>query len=221
MPARRNLVRNSSAEHQGRGNTHPPTRDHERKITPYPMPLLAGRRQLIVYRAFFEPGVYGWPEHACRGCSFVADEVVHVAHLQVWPGSRRSVRSHWSWSYPEVLKKEAEVVQVGRFSRDWPLSSAGHRSLEVEPNDRSLTSGVLLRTGRADKLRKPRPAAAPRLRRARRRHPAREQQRLVRRPPRPPVARYLSIWGSLAQAAACPLCRRIPSSREKRCCESG
>src|ERR1044072_267519 len=31
--------------------------------------LFAGRRQLIVYRAFFEPGVFGWPEHACRGCS--------------------------------------------------------------------------------------------------------------------------------------------------------
>src|SRR3954465_11420983 len=34
--------------------------------------LVDGRRQLIVYRAFFEPGVYGWPEHACVGCSFVA-----------------------------------------------------------------------------------------------------------------------------------------------------
>src|SRR6186997_74947 len=40
-----------------------------------------GRRQLIVYRAFFEPGVYGWPEQACRGCSFVADQVAHLAHL--------------------------------------------------------------------------------------------------------------------------------------------
>src|SRR5262245_11529809 len=29
--------------------------------------LFEGRRQLIVYRAFFEPGVYGWPDHACRG----------------------------------------------------------------------------------------------------------------------------------------------------------
>ena len=37
--------------------------------------LFEGRRQLIVYRAFFEPGVFGWPEHACRGCSFVADQV--------------------------------------------------------------------------------------------------------------------------------------------------
>ena len=43
--------------------------------------LFDGRRQLIVYRAFFEPGVYGWPEHACRGCSMVADQVAHVAHL--------------------------------------------------------------------------------------------------------------------------------------------
>nr|WP_088141312.1 DUF899 domain-containing protein [Achromobacter xylosoxidans] len=43
--------------------------------------LFDGRRQLIVYRAFFEPGVYGWPEHACRGCSMVADQVAHLAHL--------------------------------------------------------------------------------------------------------------------------------------------
>ena len=43
--------------------------------------LFDGRRQLIVYRAFFEPGVFGWPEHACRGCSMVADQVAYVAHL--------------------------------------------------------------------------------------------------------------------------------------------
>jgi predicted dithiol-disulfide oxidoreductase (DUF899 family) len=43
--------------------------------------LFVGRRQLIVYRAFFEPGVFGWPDHACRGCSMVADQVAHVAHL--------------------------------------------------------------------------------------------------------------------------------------------
>ena len=43
--------------------------------------LFGGRRQLIVYRAFFEPGVFGWPEHACRGCSLAADHVAHLAHL--------------------------------------------------------------------------------------------------------------------------------------------
>jgi predicted dithiol-disulfide oxidoreductase (DUF899 family) len=43
--------------------------------------LFEGRRQLIVYRAFFEPGVSGWPARACRGCSMVADQVAHLAHL--------------------------------------------------------------------------------------------------------------------------------------------
>ena len=43
--------------------------------------LFEGRRQLIVYRAFFEPGVFGWSEHACRGCSLGADQVAHLAHL--------------------------------------------------------------------------------------------------------------------------------------------
>src|SRR6202171_4028648 len=45
--------------------------------------LFEGRRQLIVYRAFFEPGVHGWPEHGCVGCSLMADQVAHVAHLNV------------------------------------------------------------------------------------------------------------------------------------------
>jgi predicted dithiol-disulfide oxidoreductase (DUF899 family) len=43
--------------------------------------LFEGRRQLIVYRAFFEPGVHGWPEHACIGCSLGADQVSHLSHL--------------------------------------------------------------------------------------------------------------------------------------------
>jgi predicted dithiol-disulfide oxidoreductase (DUF899 family) len=43
--------------------------------------LFGGRRQLIVYRAFFEPGVNGWPDHACIGCSLMADQVANLAHL--------------------------------------------------------------------------------------------------------------------------------------------
>src|SRR4249920_1298104 len=43
--------------------------------------LFAGRTQLIVYRAFFEPGVHGWPDHACIGCSMVADQVANLSHL--------------------------------------------------------------------------------------------------------------------------------------------
>jgi len=43
--------------------------------------LFEGRRQLVVYRAFFEPGVHGWPDHACTGCSLMADQVADVVHL--------------------------------------------------------------------------------------------------------------------------------------------
>ena len=43
--------------------------------------LFEGRRQLILYRFFYEPGVAGWPESGCPGCSFMADQVANLAHL--------------------------------------------------------------------------------------------------------------------------------------------
>jgi predicted dithiol-disulfide oxidoreductase (DUF899 family) len=51
--------------------------------------LFDGRRQLLVYRAFIEPGtgdddvpgLPGWPEHGCVGCSLMADHIGHLAHL--------------------------------------------------------------------------------------------------------------------------------------------
>src|SRR3954452_16068034 len=43
--------------------------------------LFAGRRQLIVYRFFYEPGVASFPESGCPGCSFLADQVADLAHL--------------------------------------------------------------------------------------------------------------------------------------------
>jgi predicted dithiol-disulfide oxidoreductase (DUF899 family) len=50
--------------------------------------LFEGRRQLIVYRAFFEPDVFGWPDHACRGCSLGADQVSHLARPRHHPRLR-------------------------------------------------------------------------------------------------------------------------------------
>src|SRR5689334_4141951 len=41
--------------------------------------LFEGRRQLIVYRFFYDPDVNGWPEKGCPGCSLVADQVAHPA----------------------------------------------------------------------------------------------------------------------------------------------
>ena len=43
--------------------------------------LFEGRRQLVVYRFFYDPDVRGWPERGCGGCSFLADQVAHPAHL--------------------------------------------------------------------------------------------------------------------------------------------
>jgi predicted dithiol-disulfide oxidoreductase (DUF899 family) len=49
--------------------------------------LFEGRRQLIVYRAFYGPEVTtyaeggSYPQRACVGCSFVADQVSNLAHL--------------------------------------------------------------------------------------------------------------------------------------------
>jgi predicted dithiol-disulfide oxidoreductase (DUF899 family) len=43
--------------------------------------LFEGRRQLVIYRFFFEPGVGTWPDGGCVGCSLMADQVADVRHL--------------------------------------------------------------------------------------------------------------------------------------------
>ncbi len=43
--------------------------------------LFDGRRQLVVYRFFFEPGATGWPERGCYGCSMMADQLSNLVHL--------------------------------------------------------------------------------------------------------------------------------------------
>src|SRR6202012_152311 len=43
--------------------------------------LFAGRRQLILYHFMFAPGVDGWPEAGCPGCSFFVDQIGHPAHF--------------------------------------------------------------------------------------------------------------------------------------------
>jgi predicted dithiol-disulfide oxidoreductase (DUF899 family) len=73
--------------------------------------LFEGRRQLIVYRAFMDPGVSGWPEHGCIGCSMMADQVAHVAHLNrrnttlafASRGSQRDlarIKARMGWTMP-------------------------------------------------------------------------------------------------------------------------
>ena len=98
--------------------------------------LFDGRRQLIVYRAFFEPGVYGWPDHACVGCSMVADQVAHVAHLNARDttlafASRapqadiERVKARMGWEMPVVhdhgrLRRRLRRRRVARHERVHP-----------------------------------------------------------------------------------------------------
>jgi predicted dithiol-disulfide oxidoreductase (DUF899 family) len=73
--------------------------------------LFEGRRQLIVYRYFYEPGVAGWPDSGCPGCSMVADQVAHLAHLNARDTTLAFVsrapqvdiarwRAHMGWEIP-------------------------------------------------------------------------------------------------------------------------
>ncbi|MBN8866250.1 MAG: DUF899 domain-containing protein [Solirubrobacterales bacterium] len=43
--------------------------------------MFQGRRQLVVYRFFYDPDVKGWPEVGCPGCSMLADQVADPVHL--------------------------------------------------------------------------------------------------------------------------------------------
>ena len=104
--------------------------------------LFDGRRQLIVYRAFFEPGVHGWPDQACRGCSMVADQVAHIAHLNARDTTlafvsrapqadiaRLKQRMEWKMPWYTITDNVAVGNGVGTVSTVTFAKSAGHAGL--------------------------------------------------------------------------------------------
>jgi len=44
--------------------------------------LFEGRSQLVLYHFMFAPGVDGWPDAGCPGCSMVGDQIANLAHLR-------------------------------------------------------------------------------------------------------------------------------------------
>src|SRR4051812_8558122 len=44
--------------------------------------LFDGRRQLIVYRFFFDPDMSSYPERGCKGCSMMVDQLGNLLHLR-------------------------------------------------------------------------------------------------------------------------------------------
>jgi predicted dithiol-disulfide oxidoreductase (DUF899 family) len=43
--------------------------------------LFEGRRQLVLYHFMFAPGVEGWPEAGCPGCTMMVDQFSDLRHL--------------------------------------------------------------------------------------------------------------------------------------------
>jgi predicted dithiol-disulfide oxidoreductase (DUF899 family) len=105
--------------------------------------LFDGRRQLILYHFMFAPGVDGWPEAGCPGCSFVVDHIGHLAHLHARKTSL-------------VLVSRAPLASIKRYKRrmgwtvPWFSSSASDFNNDFGlTTDRGETFGlsVFLRDG--------------------------------------------------------------------------
>jgi len=117
---------------------------------------------LIVYRAFFEPGVYGWPEHACVGRSMVADQVAHVAHLNARDTTLvfvshaaqtdiERVKARMGWEMPWYTTTDGSMS-----TSVWTSGTARTRSSETAMGCSALTSSTTGRRGTRDHLELPR-----------------------------------------------------------------
>jgi predicted dithiol-disulfide oxidoreductase (DUF899 family) len=79
--------------------------------------MFEGRRQLILYHFMFAPGVDGWPDAGCDGCSMVADQIPHLAHIHAR-----------DTSFAMVSLAPIEKIEAYRQRMGWEIpwySSAG------------------------------------------------------------------------------------------------
>jgi predicted dithiol-disulfide oxidoreductase (DUF899 family) len=79
--------------------------------------LFDGRRQLILYHFMFAPGVHGWPDAGCPGCSMFVDQIGELAHFHARDTSFALV------SLAPLAKIEAYRKRMG-WTIPW-FSSAG------------------------------------------------------------------------------------------------
>ena len=69
--------------------------------------LFAGRRQLLLYHFMFAPGIEGWPDAGCDGCTMFVDQIGHLAHLHARDTSFALV------SRAPIAKLEAYRARMG------------------------------------------------------------------------------------------------------------
>lgn len=99
--------------------------------------LFDGRRQLLVYRAFFDPDLDGWPDRGCVGCSLMADHVGHLAHLNARDTTlvyasrggqaelqRITQRNGWRHPWFTILPSPGIEFDVDFGVRDWHGTNA-------------------------------------------------------------------------------------------------
>jgi predicted dithiol-disulfide oxidoreductase (DUF899 family) len=110
--------------------------------------LFHGRRQLIVYRAFLDPGVHGWPEHGCVGCSLMADHIGNLAHLNARDttlvyASRGSqadiarIKARMGWDHPwYTIVPGGETDVDGTFDTDFGVDEWHGTNAFIREGDR-------------------------------------------------------------------------------------
>jgi predicted dithiol-disulfide oxidoreductase (DUF899 family) len=69
--------------------------------------LFEGRRQLVLYHFMYAPGVGGWPDAGCPGCSLFIDQVSHLSHLNARDTSFCAV-SLGPWEKLQAYQKRME-----------------------------------------------------------------------------------------------------------------
>jgi predicted dithiol-disulfide oxidoreductase (DUF899 family) len=90
--------------------------------------LFEGRSQLLLYHFMFAPGVDGWPDAGCDGCSMVADQIPHLAHLHARDtsfamvslapiGKLEAYRERMGWAIPWYTSAGSD------FNRDFGVTT--------------------------------------------------------------------------------------------------
>jgi predicted dithiol-disulfide oxidoreductase (DUF899 family) len=121
--------------------------------------LFAGRRQLILYHFMFAPGVCGWPDAGCEGCSWYTDNIASLAHLHARDTSLVLVsraplpnilayRTRMGWTLPWVSSAGTDFnVDFGVTTPDREISGTS-----VFLRDGSEVFHTYFTTGRGDEM---------------------------------------------------------------------
>ena len=103
--------------------------------------LFEGRRQLVLYHFMFAPGVDGWPEAGCPGCSLFVDQIGELSHLHARDTSL-------------VLVSRAPLARLEHYKRrmgwtvPWYSSSASDFNVDfgvTRPEGETFALSVFLR----------------------------------------------------------------------------